>query len=402
MVDEETSQDLIKYVDKCFRDGKDAVYFTSLFEIFKDRFQDKNMNNPEMLKQYLNFTLDKTYYFGKNYISKNKYYQPNVCESIKEYLVNAGKPVLTEKISEDLNNFDRNLIKKTIRGYGQFIRNAQNSYFYADIIKFSDDELSIISNHIEENIAQYFYISANELTEWIKRSLPDIIERYPFLSDLGLKNIVWYHLKDRFSFYGNIVSKAGEYLSISDVYAHFARSNDSFTIDQLTALRTDLGSNISFDAVYENSLRISEREFVSREEADFDIERTDNAIDQFCTGDFIPINDIDFFGSFPDAGFPWNSFLLEHYVADFSNKYKLMHTGYSVSKTSGAIVKKNSSISNYDELLSKYLAQSSINLDNSKVVLDYLCDASLLLMRRYKDIDQVMSEAKKYRLREDR
>ena len=82
---------------------------------------------------------------------------------------------------------------------------------------------------------------------------------------------------------------------------------------------------IYFEAIYENSLRISRDQFVAKTAAHFPVEAMDEALDRICIGKYIPLPEATNFGAFPYVGFPWNIFLLEHYVASYSQKYMLLH-----------------------------------------------------------------------------
>lgn len=185
---------------------------------------------------------------------------------------------------------------------------------------------------------------------------------------------------------------------MSEVFAHFASTHDYFTLEQLNSLKRDLDTPIYFDSVYSNCLRINQDEFVSRNQAAFDIDATDAAISRFCTGDYVMLKEINFFGSFPDAGFPWNEFLLEHYVAEFSKKYKLMHLGFNAGMAVGAIVKRSSQIDDFDTLISMELAESSIPLDRDNA-LQFIVDIGLLARKHYNGIEKDLSAAKLLRLK---
>ena len=236
-------------------------------------------------------------------------------------------------------------------------------------------------------------MGGKELTDAIKIRLPGVMERYPFLTWLGLRDVIAYKLRDVFSFRGKIISAYGQDLSMTDVFAHFASTHDRFTMEQINSLKTDLDTPIYFDPIYENSLRINMNEFVSRDHALFDIDATDAAISRFCTGDYIPLKDINFFGSFPDAGYQWNEFLLEHYVADFSKGFKLLHTGFNAYIAVGAIVMRSSHLENYNDLITEELANSDISLTREDA-LQYLVGVGLLARRNYSGIDQIISNAK--------
>ena len=99
---------------------------------------------------------------------------------------------------------------------------------------------------------------------------------------------------------------------------------------------------------------------------------------------------------FPDAGFSWNSFLLEHYVAKYSPNYKLLHANYNESACVGGIVKKISNIDTFDELIVDVLAKNGLPLQK-EIALQYLCDEGYLARRNYSDIEHTLIKAKELR-----
>ena len=197
----------------------------------------------------------------------------------------------------------------------------------------------------------------------------------------------------RFSFNGNIISKYGEDMSMAEVYAKYCRKHSRFTLDELNVLKQELGSAIYFDEIYDNSLRISQNEFVSQDMAQFDVEATDEAIGRICTGQYMSLQEIRDFGTFPYAGYPWNEYLLEHFVTNYSQKFILLHIGYSANVCVGAIVKQASSFKNFNDLLVDILANSNIML-NEDSALEYLRQQGYIARRRYSDIGRIVTEAK--------
>ena len=107
---------------------------------------------------------------------------------------------------------------------------------------------------------------------------------------------------------------------MADVFSNYAKKHDRVQLGELQSLASELATVIYFEQIYENSLRISKEEFVSKNQARFSIAETDAALDRVCAGNYTYIQDITNFGTFPYAGFLWNSFLLEHYVAEYSQK----------------------------------------------------------------------------------
>ena len=319
--------------------------------------------------------------------------------SYTNYMITIGVPVTVDDLKAALSHINADAVYRAVAGShsAEFVRNQKGEYFHADIIQFTQQEIDTITEMIQRAIDDKGYMGGKELTDAIEVKLPTVMERYPFLEWLGLRDVIAYKLRDMFSFKRNIISPYGQNLSMTEVFAHFASTRDYFTLEQLNSLKRDLDTQIYFDSVYANSLRINADEFVSRDQAAFDIEATDAAISRFCTGDYIALREISFFGSFPNAGFPWNVFLLEHYIAEFSKDFKLLHSGFTAGKPVGAIVRRSSRYNDFDELLSAELAVSGVPLGREKA-LQYLVDSGLLARKNYGKIEQVLSAAKQQRL----
>lgn len=399
LLSDEVKDKLFIYIDKSFNSGITAIYYNALYQEFQEEFSCERIFDSEMLRLYLQNTLNDKYYFTQTYMSKEKAVQIDVAKEIKKILMHHGTPVLTDDICKELSHIPQDKIRQAISINDEFIRNAKKGeYFHSSLINLSQVDIDNISSLINKAIIEKEYISGNELLDAIQIKYPHIIENNAVLSRLGLRESIAYTLKNKYTFNGNVISKYGEYLSMSDVYVDFSKNKDRFTLDELKLLKNEIQSGvIYFESVYANSLRISEDTFVSRKYACFDITSTDAAIAMFMNEkEYLPLKAISSFGSFPYAGFPWNIFLLEHYVADFSDKYKLLHTTFNETNCVGAIVKKSANISTYDELIAVALADSDIDLSESNV-LSYLCDNGYIVLRRYRGTASAIMKAKEIR-----
>lgn len=245
--------------------------------------------------------------------------------------------MMTEDIIKALPHLDKDKVTNVLSGNNsyEFVRNQKGEYFHADIIEFKDKEITKIEQWISDSIFQNEYISGKELASLIDRYLPEIHERYTFLTELGLRDTIAYKLRGKFSFKSKIISKYGEDLNMDKVFASFGKNHAPFNMEQLTVLKDELGTTIYFDSLYRYAMRISKNEFVSRNYADFDIPATDDAIEQFCIGDFISLQEVTLFGGFPSCGYAWNNYLLEYYVMYFSKKFKLLHTNFNMTSSVG-------------------------------------------------------------------
>lgn len=396
MLDEDMKVKLFSYISNSFQSGKSVIYYETLFKDFSDDFFGCCMYNAGMLHAYLAYMNDGSYFVGKDYILKDASVKVEPYDEIKECLIRQAAPMGYGEIFVALSHIPEQKIKTILAQNGEFVSNGRGQYFHIDITAFSDDEVEDITEIIENAIAEKEFISGNELVDSIKKKYSYVIEQNALLSDIGLRNAIGYKLRDKFSFNGNIISSGGKSLSMMEVFADFCRQRASFTLDELKIFKQELGTVIYFDAVYENSLRISKNKFVSKTQASFRTKETDAAIDRFCDGDYIAIRKINQFGLFPDAGFSWNSFLLEHYVAMYSPNYKLLHSNYNEGACVGGIVKKSSGIDTFNELVIDVLARNGIPLQK-ETALQYLCNEGYLARRNYSGIEQLLIKAKELR-----
>ena len=393
MLSQEKKEKLLQYIEDRFSSGCDAIYYGALFAEFEEALQGERIYTPEMLKTYLSYINKENYVLQRSYLAKDYTVQMNPEDDIREYLKEAAGPVEVERLAAELSYIPEQKIKFALSTNNDFIWNATGEYFYEDCVHFSNSELEWISQFIVDGIAERDFVTGNELAEAVDTHFPDIKEMYQWITPVGMRNVIGYKLSDRFSFNGNIISKYGEDLSMAEVYAKYCHKHSRFTLDELNVLKQELGSTIYFDEIYANSLRISQNEFVSQDMAQFDVEATDEAIGRICTGQYMSFQEVRDFGTFPYAGYPWNEYLLEHFVANYSQKFMLLHIGYSANVCAGAIVKQASSFKNFNDLLVDILANSNIVLEEDSA-LEYLRQQGYIARRRYSDIGRIVTEAK--------
>lgn len=393
MLSREKAVKLEQYIADAFASGCEAIYYSAMFSELEIDFQGERIYNPDMLKTYLSYINHGKYVLQRSYIAKDYTVQMKPEDEVREYLKEAGVPVEVSQLSEALSYIPEKKIKWALSTNGDFIWNEIGVYFHESCFQLSNSELEWISQFIEDSIEERSFVTGNELVEAVEVRFPDIKEMYQQLTVVGKRNAIAYKLRDRFSFNGNIISTHGEALSMAEVYAKYCRKHSRFTLDELNVLKQELGATIYFDAIYDNSLRISLNEFVSQDMAQFNVEETDEAIERICTGQYMSVQAVQDFGTFPYAGYPWNEFLLEHFVANYSHKFTLLHIGYNANLCAGAIVKQSAAFKDFDDLLVDILANSNIEL-NETAALEYLRQKGYIARRRYSEIGKILTEAK--------
>ena len=393
---DELRNELFEYIRSQFQTGKTVIYYEALFNAFEDKFLDYNLIDEIMLKEYLRYYNNNEFFLQSTYLSKSANVRLNTADELKSILLEAGIPIQLEKIFEMLPHIPEQKIRQTIYFNQEFINNGKSYYFHVDSVHIMDEELKGIESLIEAEIHEKNFLTGNELMDILKAKFPDVIENNVEISYIGLRDTLKYYLKDRFSFNSNIISRRDNTMTASEIIANFAESKTEFDISELQNLAEELNAGYYVDIACSNALRVSKNRFVSKNQAVFQVEVTDNAIDRYCFGKYIPIGKVSEFGTFPDAGFPWNSFLLEAYVYKYSKKYQLIHSTSNRTVCVGAIVKRSSEINTFDELAIDALSESDIELTKSNA-LEFLVEQGYLARRSYANIEEVLIQAKALR-----
>lgn len=400
MLSDDLRESLLQYINESFANGKHALYYQAIYNDFSEAFLDYHIHDAEMLRTYLMHLGMSGVFFNRSYLSQKPFVEIDPLSEVRECLKEYARPMTYEKLFSELSHLPQSKIKSILASNAEFVNNGKGEYFHESSVALSDEELEDIAAIITYSIEEKEFVGGNELYDAIKVKYPYIIESNSFCSVYGFRDALKYKFGDRFSFKGNIISRTGQELSMADVFTSYAKTHDSFTLVELQSLASELATVIYFDSVYANSLRISKEQFVAKNRAQFSISETDEALDRVCSKDYISIPEVTNFGVFPYAGFPWNSYLLEHYVAEYSHKYMLLHSNYNGTECAGAIVKRKAGIETFDDFIVDFLAKSSIEL-NKASALQLLSDAGYLARRRYSNIESLIIQANAQRNRKD-
>lgn len=400
MLSEELKDELLNYIESAFADGKAAIYYQAIFAEFSDAFLDYHIHDADMLKSYLTFIGDGRFFINRSFISKTPDVSMDPLSEVRSCLQDYGRPATYDELFAALPHLPQSKIKFILASNVEFVNNGRSEYFHESIVHLSDEELDGIAEIIQRTIDEKDFIGGNELYDAIRAKYPYIIDENHTLSMYGFRDALKAKLGDKFSFKGNIISRSGQELSMADVFAKYARSHDAFTLSELQSLANNLATPIYFEAIYENSLRISRDQFVAKTAAHFPVEAMDEALDRICMGKYIPLPEATNFGTFPYVGFPWNIFLLEHYVASYSQKYMLLHSSFNGTECAGAIVKRSAGIDSFDDLIVDLLANNQMEMEKAPV-LQFLSDKGYLARRRYSEIESLIIKANAQRQRKD-
>ena len=219
MLSDEMRDQILSFIERCFDEGRSAVYYEAVFREFSEELLDHNIYNADMLKAYLMYYVSDQYYIGRSYLAKEYRDDVDPIDEVRQCLKQYDFPVQVDELCDSLSHITEERIRFILGSNGEFVRNSKGEYFHADSLELTEEELENIAAIIDSTIEAHEFISGNELYDAIRTKYPYTFEKNAVFSIIGWRDALKYKFGDRFSFVGNIVSRAGTSLSMSDVFA---------------------------------------------------------------------------------------------------------------------------------------------------------------------------------------
>jgi len=287
------------------------------------------------------------------------------------------KGVFAERESWSFEDLEKRLpylksdtIRKAMKNE-EYFRVEKSTYTHIDNIDLPDSEGFKIINFLDIQLAEQDYVSAKEL------NLSKFMDLNPNCSFNTIRDAVFYKfLSNNYEKHGQVITNVGSKLRVLDILEQYCRNATSVSYEEINTLEAKFdpeGRTHSqcLIAAYKTMVRVSEDLFVSDDQVNFDVTRTDEAISLYCQSNFIPLRQLSDFSLFPLVGYTWNSFLLESYIRRFSRVF--MFDVRSVNSANiGVIVRKSYKYDSYDDILIYALAMSTVQLDDKRAIGNYL------------------------------
>lgn len=363
-------------------ESSDYIYYDAILDKFSEDIVDSQIFDKETLKAYLQYYDVYGWSYETFYISKTNSVSVNQDQDIIDFVRMQGGIVTENEILNAFHYMPKDyVVRCVVRNNRTLISCGRGYRFHIDNYRINDIEKNGIREIIQLSIQSAGYLTTSELARSVQIKYPSVLSDNTEYGIIGFRNVVSNLYEGEFSFYNNLISSMHSRLDTNQVFEDFCKSKATFTTEEVNQLAGDLGTLINFDAISRYCVRVSESKFVSKDNIVFDVPATDAAIANYCSGEYVTILDINTFVAFPYCSYRWNNYLLESFVAQYSKQFKLMHSRYNKDNTIGAIVKRTSAFSDYDEILIDAVANSKVPL-NENDVLDYLQEKGYIARRR--------------------
>lgn len=391
MVNDDLKNQIQKYIDDAFLNSTTPLYYSILFEVFKD-----NLNpifGSDMFASYLRFAFKDIYKFENDCICKKGTHVDLVQELINVF-INCGRPLNIEEIYSELPTISHSAIDKTLEDKNFLVNYRGKCYFYKGIIAIDDCDYHKICQFIKNCILINGSLTGEELFNFIRKELPDLVENNPGVTELGFKNIMKLKFGQNFCFNGDIISALDNDVDIKSLYTDFAKQREKFTFKELEEYRDSIHQNrIDYESILSISIRLNQNEFIRGDLIDFDVQSIDDAISKCCNNGYISFCNIINYTDFPSILYIWNSYVLESYVYCRSKRFKLLHQGFNKEKPVGVILNTDSAYETFDDVLIDVIRRSKRCKKDD--IYSYLIENDYLLTKKYKNIDFLVNEARK-------
>lgn len=395
LLSDEDRKTVLDYIDRVLDSGKPVLYYSSIYAALEHQLE-STILTEDLLASYLQATCRDRYILRERYLSNDRDAQVDVSQEIKDVMLEHGRPIHTDELKRALHHLPPDQVERELHSHPEFIMDAHHMYFHESMVDLTDQELDQIAAFIQEELDDQGYMIGDWIQQKLTQLYPETAERLSFLTLLGVRGAVAYKLRQRFTFSGPVITPLGRAMNMIDIFAMFCQRHTPFTLDELSDFAKECDSTIYMDIVHEHCARVSENDFVAADAVRWDIPHIDAAIALYCPGKYMPLKDIRYFDAFPFVGYPWNSYLLEQYVATESKDFMLMHSSYTKRNTSGAIVRRDAGYESFGDVLADILATAPVSMERSSC-LEYLANMGYITRRKLANIAEVMAKAKALR-----
>lgn len=380
-----------EYIEAALQ-GKGYVFYDNILTHFGYVLTEK-IPDDVLLKKYLEKEYPQ-YAVMEKYLAKNKSIVIDATQEVEQVLFESVFPISVDRIKALLPHLTEDAIQKVVWFDDKIIVTNNNDRFLIDSMGMTDEDVEAIENLINDVLSIHNCMFGNELLTDIQNKLPGLYESIRGFGDRGIRGAIAYKLKDKFKFNANVICKKEANIDNAEVFRSFAKSERYFTLSALVNLKEQIGlGNVYFEAVNEVSSRINDNDYVPNEELHFNSVAIDAVLNQIVIGNMCSLKEASNFAIYPSTCYPWTEYLLESYVAKYSNEFKLCHGGYAERKCCGAVVKKSVSLNSIDDVVVEYLILNK-EIQTAKEALERLVEDGFIARKRYKNIEDLLIIAK--------
>lgn len=373
-----------------------TVYRTCIYDRYQEKLASCQVYTEQVMSQQLLKVAEGNFYSVNQAFAKPGQYA-SVTQDCRKVLRDHGGPLSVSEVAEVLWFIPYDTIYHSLSVDDEALNIGNSTWMLVEHFPLTYEDAQKIGKMLSEYFLANSYIQAFALMPLLQKRLPSIADNMTGMSYMAVFNVIAYYLRDQFSFSKAIIAPKGKSVDYTDLFRAFASDHETFTLADLESFASELKLPIYWESTFAGgAVRVSETEFVNRSLVPFDVDAVDQVLEDFCPGDYLPIQAISsaMMMHLPSCGYRWNGYLLLSYVHGFSKVFHLACKSLGKTGFYGAMVRKScEEITNYRSLIERVLTDDD-TWTTSADALDLLVKRGYQAFKKYKGIDTVVERAR--------
>ncbi len=373
-----------------------TVYRACIYDRYQDQLASCQIYTEQVMSQQLLAAADGSFY-SVNQVFAKPGQDASVIQDCRKVLRDRGGPMPVSDVARVLWFIPCNMVYHYLSADDEALNIGSSTWMLVEHFPLTREDAQKIGDMLSECFLVSNYVQAVDLMPLLQKRLPSIAENLTGMTYMAVFNIVAYYLRNRFSFSKAIISPKGASVDFTDLFRVFASEHETFTLADLESFAGELKLPIYWESIYTGgAVRVSKTDFVNRGLIHFDVDAVDQVLEDFCPGDYLPIQAVSsaMMMHLSSCGYRWNGYLLLSYVLGFSKAFRLFYNSLGKTGFYGAMVRRNcKEIGNYSSLIERVLTDDD-TWTTSADALDLLVKRGYQVLRKYKDIDNVVEKAR--------
>lgn len=379
-----------------------VVYKANIYSCYQEQLAACQIYTEEVMTQQLLKEANGRFYSYYQYFIKQGQ-EASVTNDARKVLRNHGGAMSVSDVTKELWFIPFDNVYHSLTVDEEAISIGNGFWMLVENFPLTEEDAKLIGDMLDECFLSQNFVKAQDLIVLLRQHLPSIADNISDLHFTAVFNVLSYYLQNRFSFSRAIISPKGAKMEVRDLFRKFAKEHEQFTLEELSAFAKDLQVPIYWESIFNGgAVRLSQTQFVNRSCVSFDIVGTDAVLENFCTGDYLPLQDVSsaMMMHLPPCGYRWNGYLLLSYLYGYSKTFRLFYNSLGKTGYYGALVRRSCvEIDSYERLVERVLIQDKAWKTESEA-LDVLIEKGLQAQRRLKGIDQIVAKMKNRRIQE--
>lgn len=381
----DTIQTIKEYIDN---NVLNTLYYREIFSEFEGLLAiTSDINNYHCLHGVLQYCYPEDYYYSRDKLSKKDGIgiKLSLEDRINDFITTSGHAVHKKEIIENIGGCsEAMLFNVAVKGNKVII---WDYCYYNSIynLHYSEEEKlnlkNLLLSLLDDNSG---YCSDGLLFNNVKKYFPEFLEKNFINNRTNLFYVVSYLFGGDFRFSRPHICSSNFPVNINakEIILYLMGNKDIILHSEFISIAkkmfwSEMTCSLGFSEIEEKSVRISDDKYIKEELFNVDpesLKTISETLDSLCNelNVISTINLVDF-SLFPNIQYEWNSHLLVSIIEKYDIGYKIINPKIRDRRyQKSIIIKDNSSCSNLDDVVVKYLKANEISEISESNLLSFL------------------------------